>query len=410
MRHKRWASLLTLVAAAGGLAACGSSHDGGSTGSSGSSGGGGAALKIALVPPTGGALEQLGKNAVRGWQYAAAEANAKGGIAGHKVEIVTSSTDGQPNTTLRAVRKLVTQNGAKYVSGIVTSPEVGALQQQLPALGALALLGDGQDDALTGANCNANAFRATQSASMLLAGFQQMLTKSKAQKWAIQAVDYSTGHTAAKLFQTAAEKAGKKVVLVQFAPLGTTDFGSYISKIRASGADGFFGLVPSLDGVAFINQASQFKLFDTFKSVFSYNMVTEPNLPTLGAKTVGFLSNLGYDESSTNPMNKSFVAGFQKQFGGVPETVAADNYLAAQLLFAGVKKAGSVDPQKVKAALDGISFDSFVGPVTMGADHQLVRPAYIAEVAKGGDGYVFKTVAAIPSSVTRPTPDQACKL
>lgn len=407
MRYKRWTMALALTAAVGGVTACGSGDE---AGGASKSGGSGAPLKIALVPPSGGALEQLGKNAVRGWQYAAAEANAHGGVDGHKVEVLTSSTDGQPNTTIRAVRKLVTQSGAKYVSGIVTSPEVGALAQQLPALGALALLGNGQDDAITGENCSANAFRATQSASMLLAGFQQMLKKSEARTWAIQAVDYSTGHTAAKVFQAAAEKAGKKVVLTQFAPLGTTDFGSYISKLRASGADGFFGLVPSADGVAFVNQASQYKLFDNFKSIFSYNIVTEPNLQALGAKTVGFLSNLGYDERSDNPMNKTFVAGFQKRFGAVPETVAADNYLAAQLLFAGVKKADSVDPQKVKAALEGISFDSFAGAVTMGADHQLVRPSYIAEVAKGGDGYLFKTVAEVPGSVNRPQPDPACKL
>lgn len=403
MRFKIWTRLLVLVAAAG-LAACGSSDDG-DTGAGGSE-----PLKIGLIPPGGGPIAQLGENAKRGWEYAAKEVNANGGVDGHNVEIVTSTTDLQPETTVRAARRLVTQEDARFLSGVVSSPELGALQQQLPGMGAIALLGNGQDDALTGEGCSDNAFRATHSASMLLAAFNELLPQLPAKRWAIQAVDYSTGHTAAELFKAAAEKAGKEIVLEQFAPLGTTEWGSYITKLRGSGADGFFGLVPSLDGVAFINQASQFRLFDDFKSVLGYDMVTVPNLPALGAKTVGFYSNLGYDVTADNAKNSAFVKGFEAEYGEPPYTVSADNYLAAQMLFEAVRKAGSIEPADVKDALEGISFDSFAGRVTMGADHQLVRASYVGEVVEKGAGYAFKTIAEAPPSTAHPAPDPACKL
>ena len=75
-------------------------------------------LKIALCRRAAGRWTRWAQAATRGWEYAAAEANAKGGVDGHKVELVKATTDGSRPTTVRAVRKAVTQDGAKYVSGV----------------------------------------------------------------------------------------------------------------------------------------------------------------------------------------------------------------------------------------------------------------------------------------------------
>ena len=71
--------------------------------------------------------------------------------------------------------------------------------------------------------------------------------------------------------------------------------------------------------------------------------------------------------------------------------------------------AHSVDPQKVRAAMNGLSFDSIAGPVHMGADHQLVRPSYVGQVVKSGSGLAFKVIASATGDKTHPKPDPACK-
>jgi branched-chain amino acid transport system substrate-binding protein len=394
------------LAIAGFAAGCGSDDGGG--------GGGSAAqskdpLKVVLIPPSGGALAQMGADATRGWEYAAAEANAHGGVDGHRVEIVKTSTDGTPPATVRAARKAVTQDGAKYISGVITSPEQGALQQQLPAMNAISLLGLGKDDALTGAGCSPNAFRAVHSTSMEITALSEVLSDLPAKRWAIQSVDYSTGHTAAANFKKAAEAVGKTVVLEQFSPLGTTDWGSSITKLKAADADGLFALVPGADGIAFINQGAQFKLFDQYKTVFGFQMLSEPALKALGDKVVGFYGNLGYDVRADNAKNKAFVDGYTKKYGSAPYGVPADHYLAAQMLFEAVQKSNSVDPAKVKTALSGLSFDSFAGPVHVAADHQLVRPAYVGKVVEKGGALGYEVVAEVPGAKSHPTPDPACK-
>src|SRR5215207_5988376 len=383
----------------GALAACGS-DDGESSSPGGGSTSSGEPLKVALIPPSSGALAVFGTDAAKAWEYAAEEANANGGVDGHKVEIVKSQTDAQPATTVRAARKVATQDDAKFIGGVMTSPEHGALAPQLAGLGAINFNALGKDDALTGEGCSPNSFRAVQSNTMDVNAIAATLAELPAEKWAIQAVDYSTGHSAAEKFKAAAEKAGKEVVLESYAPLNTTEFGSYITKLKGADADGLFAVEYGADGVAFINQGDQFKLFDKYKTVLGMNMVSEPLFKPLGDKIVGFYNNLGYDVSSDNEKNKAFVEGYKKANGTEPYYVVADNYIAAQLLFEAVKKAKSVDPAKVKAALPGLSFESIEGPVTVGEDGQLVRPSHVGKVVKKGGGLGWEVVSTTPGEET----------
>ncbi|MCW2915190.1 MAG: hypothetical protein JWN52_3258 [Actinomycetia bacterium] len=387
----------------GGLtAACG--------GSGGSSSGDAKTIKVAIIPPSSGALAQYGSDAAKGWQYAVDEVNSQGGVNGKKVELIKMSTDGTPATTLRTAREAVTQRGAAFIGAVMTSTENGALNKQLKGLNALSFNSLGKDDALTGKDCTANSFRVVQTNTMDINGLAATLKTLPGQKWAVQAVDYSGGHNTAQVFKAAAAKAGKQIVLEQFAPLGTSDFGSYITKLKASGADALFAAEYGADGVAFVNQAAQFKLTDQIKTVLGFNMVSEPLFPVLGNKIVGFYNNVGYDVGGDNALNKQFVQGFQQKYGARPYYVEADSYLAAQTLFAGIRKAGSADPAKVRSALGDLTFDSIDGKVTMrGTDHQLLRSSYLGQVVQSS-GLAFKIVAQAEAPQTSPQPDPACKL
>src|SRR3954451_23212713 len=102
----------------GGIAACGS-DDGGSSGGGGASSSSGSAnkdpLKVAIIPPSSGALAVFGTDAAKAWQFAADEANAKGGVDGDKVVQIRPAPDGRPATRVRAARKAVTQDGAHFI-------------------------------------------------------------------------------------------------------------------------------------------------------------------------------------------------------------------------------------------------------------------------------------------------------
>jgi ABC-type branched-subunit amino acid transport system substrate-binding protein len=75
-----------------------------------------------VVSQYGGPLASFGNDALKAWQLAADQANAKGGVDGHKVEIVKLETTGEPSATMRAARSAVTRYKANYLTGILTWP------------------------------------------------------------------------------------------------------------------------------------------------------------------------------------------------------------------------------------------------------------------------------------------------
>jgi branched-chain amino acid transport system substrate-binding protein len=410
MKARRLGALLCAVVLVGGVAACGGDDtSGGSAASSKKE-----PLTVALFPPSSGPLSEFGSSAVNAWELAAKEVNAKGGVDGHEVKLVKAQTDGSPAAAVRAARKAVTQSGVKYLSGIVTSGENGALAQQLVSMGAVDIVGMSKDDSLTGATCSPNLFRTTISTAMDVHATASVLGQLPAKRWGIVASDILTGHSAVEGFKAEAKKNGKEVVSTQYAPLGTTEFGSYITKLKDSGADGLYVFASGADGVAFITQAKQFKLFDQIKTVVGFSTFSEPTFEAMGDTIVGFYNNLNYSWNFDGAKNKAFATAYEQQFGKKPSFIPAENYIAAQFLFEAVRKAKSIDVEKVKAAMNGLSFESISGNVQMRAeDHQATRDTYVGQIVKQADGTAgmgWKVISTVPPEQTTPAPSADCKM
>ncbi|MCW2816114.1 MAG: hypothetical protein JWN84_3569 [Nocardioides sp.] len=403
---KRLTTGLAAITLTTALAACGSAS---SSSNEGDGAEGEGPIKVALIPPTSGALAQFGTDSAAGWETAVRLINEKGGIDGREVELVVKGTDADPATTLRVAREVVTQEGAQFIGSVMTSPEHAALNAQLEGLGALSFNSLGKDDALIGEQCSPNAFHIVQTTGMDITALAASLAELPGDKWAIQAVDYATGQSAAEEFTAAVEAAGKEVVITQFAPLNTTDFGSYITKIKDSGADAVFAVEFGADGVAFVQQAEQFNLEAQLDTVLGLNMVSEPLFEVLGEGIMGYYNNVGYDRAVDNELNQEFIDAYTEDTGTAPYYVPADAYIAAQTLFAGIDKADSTDPSAVAEALGDLTYETIAGEVTMrGADNQLLRDSYLGEVVEGEGGMAFEVLTNTTPDVTSPEPDPAC--
>jgi ABC-type branched-subunit amino acid transport system substrate-binding protein len=401
------------VALAAALGSCGGDGDGGASKSAGSSSNSSnkEPLTVALVSQFGGPLASFGNDSYNAWQLAADEVNAKGGVDGHQVKIIKADTNGDPAATLRAARAAVTREKVKYISGLVTSGEAGSLAPQLASMGALAIATTPKDDSLTGKNCSPNLFRITTSVGMDAAATPTLLPTLPEKKWAVLAVDILTGHSAAEAFTAEAKKSGKQIVSTQFAPLGTTDFGSYITKIKGSGADALFVIESGADAVAFVKQGAQFKLFDQTKTVVTQNTLAEPLFPAMGDSIIGWYDRGSYMDAVDTSKNAAFVEAWKKKYNTNLWNVPGDSYIGAQFLFEAVRKAKSIDVEKVKAAMNNLSLDTIAGQLTMRPeDHQALRATYVGQVAKESDGLGWKVVQTVPPDKTTPTANTECKM
>jgi branched-chain amino acid transport system substrate-binding protein len=273
------------------------------------------------------------------------------------------------------------------------------------------LLTVSKDDSLTGKACSPNMYRITTSGGMDSVATTSLLPDLAPKKWAVLATDFLTGHSAAQQFAQQAKRHGKKIVSMQFAPLGTTEFGSYITKIKDSGAEALYVQESGADGVAFVKQAQQFNLFKTVKTVLAFSTISEPVFPAMGNTILGWYDKVNYASTFDNTQNKAFVGEWQKRNGTKPWFIPADNFIGAQFLFQAVRKAKSVDVAKVKAAMNDLSIDTVAGSLRMRPDdHQALRDAFVGQIQQDGDGLGWKIVKSVPAAQTTPKPDEACHL
>jgi ABC-type branched-subunit amino acid transport system substrate-binding protein len=209
------------------------------------------------------------------------------------------------------------------------------------------------------------------------------------------------------------EKAGWKTVNEQLAPLGTTDFSSYLLNIANSGADVFVNVAFGADATASTKQAEQFGILSKMKYVV-------PNISQFQAKELGAAIMGGtygtqgwwWTEEDTYPLAKFFVEDFQKKNHYQPEWGASEVYVQMLVWADAVERAGTFYPIEVIKALEsGTKVNSIYGEVYYRAgDHQMVRPVPVmvgkqpSEMKAPND--FFRIVELVPGEQVLPPLDQ----
>ena len=88
------------------------------------------------------------------------------------------------------------------------------------------------------------------------------------------------------------------------------------------------------------------------------------------------------------PEHKRFLDAYQKKYGDHPRLGSVVGYTTVASAVAAMKRAGSLDSEKLVAAMEGLQVDSPFGKITYRAlDHQSTMGAYVGRTAlKDGRG------------------------
>jgi branched-chain amino acid transport system substrate-binding protein len=200
-------------------------------------------------------------------------------------------------------------------------------------------------------------------------------------KWyAIQA-DYAWGYENMEGLQAFIKTGGKGAELLGSTktPLGTSDFSSFIPAIRAAKPDVVQIFVAGGDFIAFIRQAHQYGLHKEMKlwspvvdAVFDEQAGYENIEGTYGGAI------FDWQMEAANPLAKQLVDASVARYKRPISSYGAIQYVAIKQWAEAVKKANSLDPDKVAAALNGTEFDTPWGKSHLRAcDHQIVAPLQV---------------------------------
>lgn len=325
-----------------------------------------------------------------GMRLAVDEINAKGGVLGRQLELLTRDDAGKPEEAQRAASELVLNEHVAILTGTFAS-NVGlavsdfAKQQKIPFVAAEAL-----SDALTWERGNRYTFRIRSSTYMQAAMLAEAAAKLPAKKWAILAPNYEFGHSASDSFKKLLKQARPDVefVVEQYPPLGRIDAAAVVQVIAAAKPEALFNATFGPDLVRFVREGDNRDLF-TNLSVVSV-MTGQPEFldPLKAEAPKGWIvTGYPYDQID-KPEHKAFLAAYEKAYHDYPRAGSLSGYLTVKTVAAGIEKAGGTDPEQLVNALEGLKVESPLGPITIRAiDHQSTLGMYVGKIAlKNGKG------------------------
>jgi urea transport system substrate-binding protein len=199
--------------------------------------------------------------------------------------------------------------------------------------------------------------------------------------------DYVFPRTANKEIKAWAEANGVEVVAEEYTPLGSTEYGTLVNKIKAAKPDAVFNTLNGDSNVAFFKQLANAGVSAQDIPTMSVS-VAEEEVRGIGPDILaGHLTAWNYYQTTDTPENEAFVKAYKAKYGA--DRVTADpieaGYVQVKLWAKAVEKAGSTNPEKVKQAAAGLTFAAPEGKVTVdGPTQHLFKTARIGVIRPDG--------------------------
>ena len=335
-------------------------------------------------------------------QLAIDQINAMGGILGRKIRVIKEDGASDWPTFAEKSKKLLVNDHVAAVFGCWTSASRKAVLPVFEKENGLLYYPTFYEGLEQSKNVIYTGQEATQ---QIIYGLDWAQKEKKAKSFFLIGSDYIWPRTSMKIARKHIENFQKgKVVGEEYYPLGSTNFGSLMNKIKLQKPDCIFTAVVGGSNVAFYKALKAAGITGD-KQLLLTLAVTEDEMTGVGGENfAGFYSSMKYFQSLDNENNKKFVAAFKAKYGkdAVIGDVTQAGYLGPWLWKAAVEKAGSFDVDKVVAASEtGIELKTAPeGYVKLDKNHHLWSKS---RIAMGQPDGTFKVVSESPELI-KPDP------
>jgi len=337
-------------------------------------------LKIGVAEALTGGGAQYGVPIRNGFQLAADEINAKGGINGNKIQLVIEDEQGKKEEAINVFKKLIFQDKVLMIFG-------PTLSNSMFAAGTVA---NGAKVVAFGTSNTANGitdigpyiFRNSVMESDVL----PTTVASAVKHYKLKTVAVIYGNDDA--FTKSGYDVFKQVLAEQKIPVTTTetyvkgdvDFKAQLTKIKSTNPDAVVCSCLAEEAANIMLQARGLGLKVPFIGGNGFN---SPKLFEI-SKLAGEGTFVGSPWANSNPApaNKAFVAAYQKKYGVEPNQFAAQAYDALNIAAAALKDVKisgdvSADREALKNALPKVNINGATGPFKF-------RPAQTKSGKPGG--------------------------
>jgi len=350
-------------------------------------------IEVGTSVALSGKYARTGQEQLQGFQMWVEEVNARGGLLGQKVHLVHYDDESKPETGAKLYEKLITDDKVDlligpYSSDVTMAASTVAEKHNFP------MVSSGASASEIWERGYKNTFGLYTLAETYMDQILEFGKSKGLKKIALVYENTAFPRGVASGVKSKAKKLGMQIVFEEEYGKASTDFSSMIIKIKAKKPDMVIGGSYLPDSTGFMRQAKQNRLY---AKVFAF--AVGPGLPdfgtNLGLDAEGVMGNTQWEPTLKLPGAKEFSEKYKARHGHEPGYHAGGGYGAGYVLEAAVKKAGSTDRDKVRAALFALDVVNAFGRFKVDATgRQIGKPAYAVQWLSGERHIIFPVEAA----------------
>jgi len=305
-----------------------------------------------------GTYAASGKYALEGTQLWVDDVNRRGGLLGRPVKLVYYDDKSDPNTGVQLYEKLITSDKADliigpYSSGVTSAVSTVAEKQKKVMLGPEAA------DAKIYMRGYKYNFQAQTQAGRYMVGALSLAKASGYKTLAMLAEDTAFPKAVSAEVARMAPEYGLTVVFNETYAKGSSDYSALLTKVKQIAPDVVFANSYLPDAQGLVRQCRELgvnaKLFAVAVGA------AEPEFANLGSTADYVFGATQWAATMPWRNNAEFVKRYRDKFGRDPDYHSASNYATGEVLEAAVKQVGSLDQEKLAAAIAKLELDTVYG-------------------------------------------------
>src|SRR5471030_2779385 len=351
-------------------------------------------IKIGFVSTFSGPVAAIGNDMRNSFELALDHMGRK--MGGLPVEVIYEDDTFKPEVGKQKTDKLIESDKVDFIAGYIWSNVLLASLKPIVDSKTFLVIANAGPSQIAGELCSPTVFSTSWQNDQTPQAMGLYMNQKGVKSVFLIGPNYAAGKD--MLAGVSSTFKGKVIGQELTTWPSQLDFSAELSKAKAANPDAIFVFYPGAAGVQFLNQYAQAGLKGKIP-LFTAFTIDELSLPMQKDIALGVLGAQEWVNDLPNPVNKAFVADFEKKYPGhKPSFYGAQSYDAANLIASAVSatKGKLDDKATVQKALEKADFKSVRGNFRFGNNHFPIQNFYLQDVVKDAKGdYVLKAVATI---------------
>jgi branched-chain amino acid transport system substrate-binding protein len=328
-----------------------------------------AQLKLGFNVPLTGFAAADGKSALEGAKLAVEQANAKGGVAGQKIELVVYDDQATPKEAVPSATKMVEKDQVvAAVSGSYSGSTRAAAsifqRAQVPYVVAYAIH---PDITLAGDYM----FRVSAMGEVQGRGGAKLVQNLGKKNVVLVTLKNDFGQALAAGFKEAAPKLGINIINEYEYGMPDRQFGPLVSKVKSDNPDVIYASGYFFTAGPLVSQLRAAGVTAPIIGQEGYD--SDKFIEIAGPASEGTYITTSLDRDSDAPATKAFLADYRKATNSGADMVAASSFTATAVAIEGLKKTGGKGGAALRDAIASGSYDMPIGKLVFNDLHEVKK-------------------------------------